>query len=300
MNLGLLPYVSQLVAGRVRTDLLGRSVTTICVGGALPAVVTVESCAELSAVLRALHGEGERILVLGNGSNLLIPDGGIDGWVVRLGSGFKGITSSGNGLFLVGGAAPLMPTARRVCGDGFSGLEFAAGIPASVGGAAWMNAGAHGSEIGERVDSIRGFCFAGEFVEISGRDIPWRYRAAGLPRDLVVTEVTLRLAAGNPQEISRSCEHFLHERKARQPLALPSAGSVFKNPTASMPAGRVLEEAGVKGLTEGGAQVSTLHANWIVNPAKEASAADVQSLIASCQAAAAQKGYTLHPEVQMW
>jgi UDP-N-acetylmuramate dehydrogenase len=194
-----------------------------------------------------------------------------------------------------------MSLARRVSGDGFSGLEFAAGIPATIGGAIFMNAGAHGSEICERIVHVDAVMSDGSIERFDVRDLPWRYRHSGLPAGCFVTSVRLRVVPGDKARISALCAHNLDERRKRQPLSLPSAGSVFKNPSPDQPAGRLLEEAGMRGERVGGAQVSELHANWIVNPDKSASASDVLSLIALCQARVkARSGIDLVPEVRMW
>jgi len=194
-----------------------------------------------------------------------------------------------------------MSVARKLSGEGLAGLEFAAGIPASVGGAVWMNAGAHGAEIGERVVRVRGVLADGQVYEWSRNELPWSYRSSGLPTGSIVTAVEVRLTAGERDRIAKLCADNLAHRRATQPLSLPSAGSVFKNPAPTTPAGLLLERAGVKGLWSGGAQVSELHANWIVNPEKKARAADVRNLIAECMKRAEENsGVRLQPEVRMW
>ena len=132
-------------------------------------------------------------------------------------------------------------------------------------------------------------------------ELPWRYRSSGLPTDFTVTSVLLRLTQGDRAGIARACAENLAERRARQPLALPSAGSVFKNPRPDLAAGRVLEEAGLKGERIGGAMVSELHANWIVNPDRKATAQDIRSLIDLCrQRVLKHSGISLEPEVRFW
>jgi UDP-N-acetylmuramate dehydrogenase len=296
----LIPHVDALIAGSVRTDLLARDLTTLAVGGKVQAFVPIGTCEELRSVLALLDGEGQRIRVLGNGSNILVGDEGASGWILRLGGECKHIKRTTSGLFSLGAGNALMSTVRKICAEGFSGLEFAGGIPASIGGAVYMNAGAHGAELCERIVSVQGVRFNGEDVEWSSSELPWRYRSSGIPFDVVVTGVTLALTEGDAGLISSRCEEYLKERRARQPLALPSVGSVFKNPTPEMPAGKVLEDAGAKGLKMGGAEVSLLHANWIVNPNKTATAADVLALISRCQELGKGRGFELEPEVRMW
>ncbi len=300
-NPDLLPRVSEIVSGRIRESVPASTLTTIAIGGPLRALITVESIEELAAVRALLTSENQVSNVLGFGSNLLVSDRGIDSWIIKLGSSFKVIESIGPELFRLSGAASLMTVSRKVSDDGLSGLEFAAGIPASIGGAVFMNAGAHGNEICERVVSVRGVLSDGQIVEWSRNELPWRYRFSGLPSGAAVTSVVLKLVSGDRQDISKSCADNLAHRKRTQPLYLPSAGSVFKNPSPDAPAGRLLEAAGLKGITVGGARVSDLHANWIVNPAKNASAEDVRKLMFQCiSRVEATSGITLQPEVRQW
>lgn len=297
----LLPEVQALVSGRVRQSVSAASLTTLAVGGPLRAVVTVESENELQAVRSLLAREGQSVEVLGFGSNVLVSDAGLNSWVITLGANFRNIVSGEAGRYTLSGAVSLMSVARKLSSEGLSGLEFAAGIPASVGGAVWMNAGAHGAEIGERIVTVRGVLADGRVHEWSRDELPWTYRSSGLPSGVVVTAVQLALVAGDRDRIAKSCADNLAHRRATQPLSQPSAGSVFKNPAPETPAGLVLERAGVKGIWSGGAQVSELHANWIVNPEKKARAADVHALIAECvKRAEANSGLRLHPEVRMW
>jgi UDP-N-acetylmuramate dehydrogenase len=298
---GLVPRISELVSGRIRHGVLGSTLTTFAIGGPLAALITVESPEELGAVLQALAAEGQPVRALGFGSNCLIDDCGLDQWVVRLGAGFKGLTIRDDGRVMVGAAASLMSVARKLSDEGFSGLEFAAGIPASLGGAVFMNAGAHGSELCDRIVSVQGVLPTGASATWARSELPWRYRSSGFPVGAVVTSVTVQLEPGDKAKISRICSDNLAERRARQPLALSSAGSVFKNPSPEAPAGRLLETAGLKGVRVGGAIVSELHANWIVNPERKATAADVMMLMGLCQQRVrASCGIELEPEVRLW
>jgi UDP-N-acetylmuramate dehydrogenase len=298
---GLLPVVQSLVRTPIRENVLGASLTTFAIGGAIRAVVTVESHDELARVIALLSQEGQEYRLLGNGSNVLFGDEPLGLWIVKLGAGFRTIESGSHGEISVGGSVPLMSFARRVSDEGLSGLEFAAGIPATVGGAVFMNAGAHGSEMCSRIVEVRGVLGDGTPVVWQRDDLPWRYRHSGLPHGAAVTSVRLKLVEGDKTAISAACAHNLAERRARQPLALPSAGSVFKNPSVERPAGMLLEQLGMKGRSVGGATVSELHANWIVNPKKDATARDVVALIEECKGRAfTEAGITLEPEVRLW
>lgn len=297
----LIPSVQALVVTQVRERVLGSSLSTFAIGGAVRAVVTVESVEELSDVVSLLTKEGQEYRVIGNGSNVLFGDGSLPIWLLKLGAGFRRSESRARGELEVFGAVPLMSFARQVSSEGLSGLEFAAGIPATIGGAVFMNAGAHGAEICERIVQVRGVLSDGAIVTWRREELPWRYRHSGLPAGALVTSVVLALTEGDKEGISQVCAHNLAERRARQPLALPSAGSVFKNPSVERPAGMLLEGLGMKGFSIGGAVVSEVHANWIVNPRKQATASDVVSVIAACQERARlHSGVELEPEVRLW
>lgn len=297
----LIPVIQSCVAAPLRENVPGSSLTTFAIGGSIRAVVTVDDATELAKVVALLSGEGQDYRVIGNGSNVLFGDAPLPLWVIKLGPGFRRVTAVSRGEIEVWGAVPLMSFARKVSDDGLAGLEFAAGIPATVGGAVFMNAGAHGSEIGSRVVEVRAVLADGSSV-VWGRDeLPWRYRHSGIPVGSVVTSVVLSLVEGDTTAISERCAHNLAERRARQPLSLPSAGSVFKNPSVERPAGMVLEQLGMKGHAIGGAMISELHANWIVNPKREASARDVVAVIELCkERALTEMGLVLEPEVRLW
>jgi UDP-N-acetylmuramate dehydrogenase len=300
-NTPLLEALQSLLSCPVRCGILGRELSTFCIGGPLEYLVTVNSVEELARVRRFARQEGLPIRILGNGSNLLIADSGLEGISVKLSGDLRRVQAISDSRFEVSAGCSLMSLARQLSKDGFSGLEFAAGIPASVGGAVFMNAGAHGGEIGERVEWVECVTAEGDLRRIAHAELEWRYRSSGLDPELFVMSVGVRLTPGDRDVIGSQLAHNLEERRRRQPLSQPSAGSVFKNPSLQDPAGRLLEQVGLKGARVGGAQVSTLHANWIVNPEKSASARDVQGLIELCQAKVFEAtGQKLQPEVRMW
>ncbi len=300
-NAGLIPVVSSLVSGRVKLDVAASTITTMAVGGPLRAVVTVEGAGELERVVALLHSEGQRICALGFGSNLVVGDNGLAAWVIRLGSGLRTVREVAPAVFELGGACSLMSVSRKLSDEGLSGMEFAAGIPASIGGAVCMNAGAHGAEFCSCIEYVRGVLPNGTPYEWRAEDLPWRYRSSGLPQGVVVTSTVVRLVAGDKVSIAKRCADNLAHRRATQPLSLPSSGSVFKNPSRQQTAGMLLEQAGLKGVSVGGALVSPLHANWIVNPDKRATASDVEALIEVCISRVKQHfGVILCPEVRVW
>jgi UDP-N-acetylmuramate dehydrogenase len=297
----LISHVQRLVVAPVRERIPGSDLSTFAIGGSVRALVTIESEAELSAVVSLLAREGQDYRVIGNGSNVLFGDGELSMWLLKLGGGFRRTDSRERGAIEALGGVPLMSFARRVSSEGLSGLEFAAGIPATIGGAVFMNAGAHGAEMCDRIVEVRGVLRDGSLHVWRRDDLPWTYRKSGLPAGAVVSSVILSFVEGDRAKIAEACAHNLAERRARQPLSLPSAGSVFKNPSVEQPAGMLLERLGMKGFAVGGAVISEMHANWIVNPKRQATARDVVGVIQACQERARQEaGIELEPELRLW
>jgi UDP-N-acetylmuramate dehydrogenase len=261
------------------------------VGGPMERLVTLEAEHELDAI-------DDLALVLGNGSNLLVPDAGLRGTVVKLGPAFRQVEVLGERAGAVHarvGAgllnAVLLQRLQRL---GLAGLGCLAGVPGTVGGAVAMNAGTSLGELSARLVAVEG---AGG-ARIERRELPVGYREGGLPAGFVVlaAEVTLHPDPGGI-EAARVAEH-LARRRATQPLDLPSCGSVFRNPPGDH-AGRLIESVGLKGLRVGDAQVSERHANFIVNLGA-ARASDVMACIVEChRRVVAERGVTLVPEVHV-
>lgn len=286
---------------RPTVDYPGSELTTFAIGGSIPFYLDVDSVDELKALLVFFKERGISYRVLGNGSNLLIPDEGITSWILHLGRAFRFSEKTGESSFTAGAATPLMTISRRFSDDGYSGLEFAAGIPGSIGGAVRMNAGAHGSCMGEIIKSVRMLIPSGEVVEVERKDLTFHYRDSGITEGTIVLSAELELAQSDKTATRRRRQEMLAERKAHQPLQFPSAGSTFRNPLPDKPAGMLIEGAGLKGYRIGGAEVSQLHANWIINPDKQATAADVKKLMELCQRRVHDlAALTLEPEVVMW
>jgi UDP-N-acetylmuramate dehydrogenase len=199
---------------------------------------------------------------------------------------------------VVGAAANFKRLSLDAVSRGYAGLEFAEGIPGTVGGGLLMNAGAFGGEIGDVVESIDGVARDGEVVRVDRSELAFSYRRLDLPPGLVVTAIAMRLPRGEPAEIERRAAEAKRKRGRRQPLGLPNAGSIFKNPPGDF-AGRLIELVGLKGAREGGAEVSPQHANFIVNRG-DACAADVRALMRRIRDAVwRQRGVWLVPEVKL-
>lgn len=281
-----------------REAVRGSSLTTISIGGPL-FLIQPQSQNSLKDVLKELYTSGIDSKVVGGGSNLLISDEGLDIPVIQLGKGFKEFELK-NGVWSVGAAVGLMQFSRNVSEAGFSGLEFAGGIPAWIGGAVFMNAGAHKGEISEVLESVEIFFQDGRCETITRSDLQMQYRSANLPLNTIVSRANFRLTEGDKLKSFELLKKNLEYRKKTQPLQLPSFGSVFKNPSKELSAGSVIESLGLKGKHIGGASISELHANWIVNQKKNALCKEVEELIACIISAANDSGVLLEPEVVRW
>ncbi len=266
------------------------------IGGPADALVGLESTAELAAVMRLAFRRKLPWFVLGSGSNLLVGDGGVRGIVVRLSGEFAAIAfeeSAGEVVVAAGASASLALLTAQCASRGAVGVDGLAGIPGSVGGALRMNAGTD-REFGEFVRTV--------WVQTPAKPDPhavtpqYFYRHTTLARDAVVGRVTLAFERGEPRAVRERMQDRLVRRKATQPLQFPNAGSCFRNPPGDK-AGRLIEAAGAKGWSVGGAQVSDLHANFIVNRAG-ATAADVAALLARVRRAVYERsGVELELEV---
>jgi UDP-N-acetylmuramate dehydrogenase len=276
------------------------SMTTFGIGGDARAFVEPSSDDELARLLRALDGtspDDVPLLVVGRGSNLLVADAGFPGVVVRLGRGFSSL--SRHGVEVTAGAAVTMPQlAAWAAKQGLAGLEFAAAIPASVGGSVRMNAGAHGGEVAEQlIDATLRLAGTGEAQAFDRTALGLSYRHSALPPRSVVVAARWRLVADDPVAVrARLDEHRAYRRKT-QPLRARSCGSTFTNPDGDS-AGRLIEAAGLKGLRIGGARVSEKHANFIVVDSGTR-ATDVLAVIVEVRRAVlANGGPRLEPEVR--
>jgi UDP-N-acetylmuramate dehydrogenase len=268
------------------------------IGGPADALLDVETTDELAFVLRRVFKRRLPMFVLGSGSNLLVGDGGIRGIVLRLEGEFARLdvrAEDGAVVVEAGGSASLPALCTKVASLGGVGVDGLAGIPATVGGSIRMNAGTD-REIGE---------FAREVVvqtparpEPHPIDVAWRYRQTTIPLDAIVARTTLRFERGEPAAVRQRLQSRLVRRKATQPVAIPNSGSCFRNPEGDF-AGRLIEAAGAKGWREGAAEVSGLHANFIVNTGG-ASARDVATLLARVRRAVEERfGVDLQLEVHL-
>ncbi len=278
--------------------------TTFRIGGPAAVFACPKHLEEVADIRRWTRRRGVPLYLLGGGSNLLVSDAGVQGLVVHTGS-LSTLRSAGDGESVtvsVGAGVSLPRLLERTVRWELTGLEPLVGIPGSVGGAAVMNAGVGDFDLSRAVVRIRACDRRGDVLDMSEQQCEFGYRSSVFQRrgaDLIVLEAELVLRRGRRRDIRREMRRRLLARKGRQPRREPSAGSVFKNPEGAS-AGRLIEEAGWKGRSIGGASVSPIHANFIVNR-RDASAEDVVRLIRAVRESVARKfGVELELELKTW
>lgn len=274
--------------------------TSFRIGGPAAVMVFPSSEQELSFCLRELSRLGERPVFLGAGTNVLAPDEGLKRVVICLKDRFSGITRTGDCTLQAQAGASLAALAVAAQNAGLTGLEFAHGIPGTVGGGVYMNAGAYGGEIKQTVTSVTVMDLEGTARILSREEAAFGYRTSIFETmDAVVVGASFTLQPGDPAAIRQTMAELMEKRRASQPLELPSAGSTFKRPVGGY-AAALIDQAGLKGFRVGGAAVSQKHAGFVVNLGG-ATAADVKALIGSVQRTVEEKsGILLQPEVRLW
>lgn len=251
--------------------------TTWKIGGPADVLVEPKDVEGLKNLMALIKKEDIPWRVIGRGSNLLVADEGIDGVVIKLDDGLSHLEVNGENI-LVGGGYSLIKLATVISKKGLSGLEFAGGIPGSVGGAVFMNAGAHGSDISQILKEAHILFEDGTLEWIKPEDMGFSYRTSRLQKEKAIcVEAVFELKSGDRETIVNEMQKHKEYRRKSQPWNYPCAGSVFKNPLPNY-AGQLVERAGLKGFQVGGAQISNLHGNFIVN-IKNATARDVLNLI---------------------
>ena len=279
--------------------------TSVRVGGPAALMALPKTLGEASAVLKTAFEAGIEPFFLGNGSNLLVADTGYDGLVIKLAGELEEIRCvppekpGANARLEAGAAALLSRLSKAALEHGLTGLEFAQGIPGSVGGAVAMNAGAYGGEIAQVLRSARVLQPDGEIVDMENADLAFGYRTSALQAPgRICLGARFVLQRGDREEISGRMADLAARRREKQPLQFPSAGSFFKRPEGYF-AGRLIEEAGLKGAHVGGAQVSSLHAGFLINTGG-ATAGDFLALMERVQRAVYEReGVRLEPEVRI-
>jgi UDP-N-acetylmuramate dehydrogenase len=275
------------IRGEVRESEPLSRYSTYRIGG--PATVVLPRSAEdVATAIRMAHEAGEAWFALGLGSNILLPDEGLDALVIRLGKGLDRLDRDGD-RWVLGAGLPAPLAARKTAAAGYAGLHIFVGVPGTVGGGVYMNAGCHGGDWSEVVQSVTVVDPAGRDSVVARADIPFTYRRSGLDHRVVV-ETAVRLRPEEQHRLNEQIAEMFEWRQSGTPFNQPCCGSVFKNPEGPSwkreggprTAGQLIEAAGLKGARVGGAEVSPMHANYIVNTGG-ATAADVRGLIQEVQ-----------------
>ena len=253
--------------------------TSFKIGGPAQCFINAESVEEIKQICKVASKNDINLTIIGNGSNLLVTDNGINGIVVKVNiKKFELEFSNDNVSLIVGAGNKLGEIAQKLLRNEITGFEFAAGIPGTIGGAVRMNAGAYGKEMKDIVETVKYMDYDGNIYEKSNKDLEFEYRKSMFAKNkFIILEAKLKLQKGNAQDIKNKMLEFEQSRKEKQPLEFPSAGSTFKRGTDFITA-KLIDDAGLKGYRVGGAMVSTKHAGFVVNE-NNATAQDVLNLV---------------------
>jgi UDP-N-acetylmuramate dehydrogenase len=295
-------WLSDHFVSNVSFDEPMRRHTTFRIGGPADALVAVRSEKEIAALVLWAHGRGHSVTILGAGSNLLVRDGGVRGVTVRLADDFEAIRQlpgdNGTSVVLEAGAAVQVHRLSKYALDNsLDGLNFAIGIPGTVGGTLRMNAGAWGMCMADSTGSIRILNRQGEISSLERDQLRFSYRKLDLEEGAIILSGRFKMKHGDQETLQKEAIRMQKRRRATQPLSMPSAGSVFRNPDGERAAGELIDMAGLKGLRVGEAEISSRHANFIINTGN-ARASDVLNLMKQVQETVSERfGVDLEPEV---
>jgi UDP-N-acetylmuramate dehydrogenase len=315
MDEGLKKRLTALAVSPVSWDCPLRDYTSFCIGGPAAALITVQDLAELQGLLVFFVEHRIKWRIIGRGTNLLVSDAGFDGVILLLGKGLGTLCrisagKNGGSVVQAGAGCSLARLVSWCVDQGLSGLEFVAGIPGTIGGAVIMNAGAWGHELSEVLTSVTVVTPSGQICTLPRAELDFGYRIwhdpyrsqgareDGAEAEWVVVAVELQCMAADQEQIRTLCQSYRQKRQEKQPRGEPNAGSFFKNPDGDA-AGRLIEVSGLKGLRVGGAMVSPVHANFLVNSGG-ATAADVLGLMEKVRVKVQEdSGILLEPEVHL-
>lgn len=274
--------------------------TSLRIGGAAEVMLFPTSEDELASILKASALMDTKAGILGAGTNVLAPDEGISGIVICLKDGMDRMELLEAGEIRIEAGVTLTRAAVFAAGHGLTGMEFAHGIPGTVGGGVYMNAGAYGGEIGGICKSVRTMTFSGDIRQYSGEEMCFSYRYSAMQqKNEIVLSAVFALQPGNPEEIQTKMKELQKKRTASQPLNYPSAGSAFKRPVGGY-AAALIQEAGLKGFRVGGAAISEKHSGFAIN-LDNATAADFKSLLMQVSDRVYENsGIRLEPEIRIW
>ncbi len=274
--------------GKLEENVSLSKYTTYKVGGKATLMIYPKDTKALVRLIKLCNGHKIKFKILGNGSNTLFSDRDFKGVIIRL-NAFDKIDFFRNSL-TVGAGASLMKVANMAVKKGLSGLEFATGIPGTIGGAIFMNAGAYKSDMGYIVKKVKVLTPDYKVINMTNRELDFHYRTSFLQKNpgYICLEASISLKKGNTDEMQALVKDRRMRRMSSQPLEYPSAGSVFRNPSAEVPAGKLIDDLGLKGLCRGGAKISDKHANFIIN-IDNAKASEIMELIKFTQEAVKEK-----------
>lgn len=275
-----------------------RKHTTFRVGGPARYFVSPAGEEALAAVLQLCRKEGMPYYILGNGSNLLVSDQGYDGVMILMGDGFTALKKKDT-LWECGAGLLLSRIAKEALADSLTGFEFAAGIPGTLGGAVVMNAGAYGGEMKDIIQKVRVMDPEGAVLELDASELEFGYRHSCVEKNgYIVLSAEMKLQQGEQEKIRAQMEDLAARRREKQPLEFPSAGSTFKRPEGYF-AGKLIQDAGLRGFMVGGAQVSEKHCGFVINR-EQATAEDIRSLCSEIQKKVKEAfGVELECEIRM-
>ncbi len=281
----------------IQQDVLLSELSTFGIGGPADYFSEASSLSEIQELIRFARTKGIPILPIGKGSNCLFADEGFRGLAIRM--KFESLCKNGLGEYQVGSGFSFAHLGRITAQDGFRGLEFAAGIPASVGGAIFMNAGASGQETKDYLQSVDVVDEDGRHIRFSRNEMTFAYRSSCFQKmKVLIVSATFQLEASDSAKDNQ--KKIVDYRLKTQPYKDKSCGCIFRNPTKEISSGKLIEESGLKGFSVGGAEVSNMHANFIVNK-NYATSSDVQKLIQKVQEEVFHKtGYMLESEVRVY
>ena len=282
----------------IRTQEPMKNHTTFRIGGPADIFAAPKTMEQAAAIIRICREQNYPFYVIGNGSNLLVSDEGYRGLVLQLFRNFNDISLEGEELTVQAGAM-LAVIAKRALEAGLTGFEFAAGIPGTIGGAAVMNAGAYGGEMKDVLTEVTVLTAENEIITVPAEELELSYRHSIIPeKNWIVLGAKLKLQKGDPEAIRQRMDELKEQRVTKQPLEYPSAGSTFKRPEGHF-AGKLIQDAGLRGFTVGGAQVSEKHCGFVVNKG-DATASDVKQLMDEVRRIVKEQfDVVLEPEVKM-
>ncbi len=291
-------FFIQRFKGKVLFNVPMSMYTSLRIGGPADVMAFPQDAGDLKDLIAFAETKSFPFFILGAGTNLLVRDGGYRGLVINMCEGFKDVTWQEDSRVVMGAGVRLVEALARCVDKGLTGLEFAAGIPGTMGGAVVMNAGAFGAEMKDIVEGVEIVGRKGRKGYLTNSEIGFSYRHSELPRDAVVVRVHLKLSPGEAGEIKEKIKFFRERRRSISNVTFPNAGSMFRNPPDNF-AGKLIDEAGLKGERSGQAQVSEVHANYIVNLG-EARAKDVLSLMGTVRDRVySRTGVVLEPEIKV-